>query len=93
MRHVPEGQLRRLVDEPFAVADAVSEHVGHCPRCAMRREQIAEDAAAATARAMTNPKLTRRPLPKRCGNWADDGIVREIELLWPGCWRGAVVSR
>ncbi len=49
MRHVPEGQLRRLVDEPFAVADAVSEHVGHCPRCAMRREQIAEDAAAATA--------------------------------------------
>ena len=52
-----------------------------------------QDVPAATARAMIRPKLTRRPPPNRCGSWADWGTVREMALLWPGCWSGGVVSR
>jgi hypothetical protein len=47
VRHVPDGVLRRLVDEPLAVADADAGHVGGCHRCAERREQIAADAGVA----------------------------------------------
>ena len=56
MRHVPDQRLRRLVDEPFAVADAELTHVDACLRCGLRREQIAEDAAGAVA-------LLARPQP------------------------------
>jgi hypothetical protein len=56
VRHVPETRLRRLVDEPFAIADAELTHVDGCLRCGLRREQIAEDAAGAVA-------LLSRPQP------------------------------
>lgn len=45
MRHVPDGMLRRLIDEPFAVADRDARHVERCTRCRARRQQFAEDAA------------------------------------------------
>jgi hypothetical protein len=45
MRHVPEGTLRRLIDEPFAVADRDARHVEGCERCRARSQRIAEDAA------------------------------------------------
>jgi len=56
VRHVPEGKLRRLIDEPFAVADADANHVVGCERCRLLRQRIAEDAAAASA-------LLARPQP------------------------------
>lgn len=49
MRHAPEATLRRLVDEPFAVADSDADHVTNCVRCGLRREEIAQDAARAAA--------------------------------------------
>ncbi len=45
MRHVPDGTLRRLIDEPFAVADRDARHVAGCERCRARSQRIAEDAA------------------------------------------------
>ena len=45
MRHVPDGTLRRLIDEPFAVADRDARHVEGCGRCRARSQRIAEDAA------------------------------------------------
>jgi hypothetical protein len=45
MRHVPDGTLRRLIDEPFAVADSDARHVEGCERCRERSQRIAEDAA------------------------------------------------
>jgi hypothetical protein len=47
VRHVPEGTLRRLVDEPLAVADAEAAHASSCGRCVARRERIAGDAQCA----------------------------------------------
>lgn len=47
MRHVPDGQLRRLVDEPFAVPDGAAAHLSRCRRCTRRSEEVARDAAAA----------------------------------------------
>ncbi len=44
MRHVPDGTLRRLIDEPFAVADRDARHVEGCARCRARSQRIAEDA-------------------------------------------------
>ena len=56
MRHVPDGTLRRLVDEPLAVADGDAHHLAHCDRCRMRFELVANDAAMASA-------LVSRPQP------------------------------
>ena len=47
MRHVLDGTLRRLIDEPFAIADRDIRHVEGCARCTARLERFIGDAAAA----------------------------------------------
>ena len=47
MRHVRDGVLRRLVDEPFAVTDRDIDHVEHCGRCQARRVEVLADAGMA----------------------------------------------
>jgi hypothetical protein len=47
VRHVPDGTLRRLRDEPFAVRDREVHHVASCARCRARRDVVASDASAA----------------------------------------------
>jgi hypothetical protein len=49
MRHLTEGTLRRLVDEPAGVADAEREHASSCPECLSRLAATQHDAAAAGA--------------------------------------------
>ena len=56
MRHIPDGVLRRLDDEPLAVPDRVTAHVADCERCAARREQIAHDTERA-AQLLAVPQL------------------------------------
>jgi hypothetical protein len=73
VRHVPDGVLRRLEDEPLSVPDRVAEHVAECADCAARRAEIADDAERA-ARWLSTPHLTpdvdvawaqfRRELPR-----------------------------
>jgi hypothetical protein len=65
MRHIPDGTLRRLVDEPLAVADADVAHIGRCARCTAHRDRIAGDAAV-TARLLTRPQ----PVPDLDDAWA-----------------------
>jgi len=81
VRHVPDGVLRRLVDEPLAVPDRVTEHVTSCQLCSARRARIAADAELA-ARLLSTPKLVpdaelawarcRRELDRRRDEGADD---------------------
>jgi hypothetical protein len=47
MRHVSDGALRQLVDDPLAVPDAARHHLGQCDRCQSRSAQIGRDAARA----------------------------------------------
>lgn len=47
MHHVPDGILRRLIDEPLAVADQDAEHVRRCRRCQLHRELVIQDARMA----------------------------------------------
>lgn len=47
MRHVPDGVLRRFVDEPSTVPDAFVEHLEGCERCQAQRHRMAEDAREA----------------------------------------------
>ena len=46
-RHVPDGKLRRLLDEPLAVPDRDVAHAESCGRCRRRLQAIAHDAASA----------------------------------------------
>src|SRR5579864_4043951 len=56
VRHISDGVLRRLDDEPLAVPDRVTEHVAGCERCSARRAEIAVDAESA-AQLLTAPQL------------------------------------
>lgn len=56
MRHIPDGVLRRLDDEPLAVPDRVTEHAAGCGRCSVRRARIALDTEFA-ARRFSAPQL------------------------------------
>jgi len=79
VRHIPDGVLRRLDDEPLAVPDRVAEHVADCARCSARRSEIACDAEQAV-RLLSAPRLVpdtdiawvrlRRELERRSGRRA-----------------------
>jgi len=55
VRHLPEGTLRRLYDEPYAVEDAARSHYRSCQRCQHRFRAVAEDARHAQATMATTP--------------------------------------
>jgi hypothetical protein len=56
VRHIPDGVLRRLDDEPLAVPDRVTDHVAGCERCSARRAEIARDTERA-AQLFSGPQL------------------------------------
>jgi hypothetical protein len=56
VRHVPDGVLRRLDDEPLAIPDRVTDHVAGCETCSTRRAQVADDTERA-ARLLSAPRL------------------------------------
>src|ERR1700758_3103041 len=56
VRHIPDGVLRRLDDEPLAVPDRVSDHVAGCGRCSTRHAEIADDTERA-ARLFSSAQL------------------------------------
>jgi hypothetical protein len=45
--HVPDGTLRRFIDEPLAVADREVRHLATCVRCEARRDRISSNATFA----------------------------------------------
>ena len=47
MRHLSDGALRRLYDEPAAIPAAARRHYATCVRCRGRFEEIAANARAA----------------------------------------------
>ncbi|HEX3490871.1 MAG TPA: hypothetical protein VHU92_16100 [Streptosporangiaceae bacterium] len=57
MRHISDGVLRRLQEEPYAVPDAAGRHLETCGRCRASSGQIAEDAALAS-RMLAVPPVT-----------------------------------
>ncbi len=56
MRHIPDGVLRRLDDEPLAVPDRVTDHLAGCGRCSARRAEIAHDTERAV-QLLSGPQL------------------------------------
>ena len=57
MRHPTEGVLRRLLDEPAAVADADRQHVTGCAQCLAELVAVRQDAALVDA-ALMSPNVT-----------------------------------
>jgi len=84
VRHVPDGMLRRLDDEPLAVPDRVTDHVAGCERCRTRRARIVHDTEHA-ARLFSTPQL----VPDDELAWA--GLRRELHRAPEGgaerAWR------
>lgn len=66
MGHAPDGVLRRLHDEPFALPDATFDHITRCRRCSDRRDRIAAEAAR-VGRLLAAPQ----PVPDVDRAWAD----------------------
>jgi hypothetical protein len=94
MRHPAEGTLRRLLDEPFAVALRDRTHIASCARCQARLAAVESDARTAAA-VMAVPTLDpdvsaalaaarqRSPLPAR-GAPAGSGVLADmVERLRP----------
>jgi hypothetical protein len=48
MRHLDEGTLRRLYDEPLAVGATQRDHYATCALCQERAVAVAADARAAS---------------------------------------------
>lgn len=62
-RHPDRGELRRMLDEPSEVPEAVGSHVESCPACQRARDVLAAQAAAAAA-ALSVPLAEKvDPLP------------------------------
>ena len=49
MKHLPDGTLRRLVDEPLAITDSQSTHLNACKSCGARFTRIESDAHRVSA--------------------------------------------
>jgi hypothetical protein len=93
MRHVSDGVLRRLVDEPGSIADRDAEHASVCRRCRARQHRIATDSAFAQ-RALGGPQL----LPNVDAAWSRlaatpiSARVARTEGATPRSWRVAGIS-
>ena len=72
MRHIPDGVLRRLDDEPLAVPDRVTDHLASCERCSARHAEITHDTERA-AELVSAPQL----VPDMDIAWAR--LRRELE--------------
>jgi hypothetical protein len=72
VRHIPDGVLRRLDDEPLAVPDRVTDHLASCGRCSARRAGIAHDTES-VAKLFSAPQL----VPDTDIAWAR--LERELE--------------
>ncbi len=59
MRHLSDGILRRLIDEPFAVPISERVHVDTCLSCKGRLDQIAHDARAVSEILGSLPRVNR----------------------------------
>jgi hypothetical protein len=55
VRHLSEGTLRRLYDEPYAVEDTARSHYRSCQRCQRRFRAVADDARHAQATMAATP--------------------------------------
>ena len=100
MAHVPEGVLRRLIDEPFMVADRHVRHVEGCARCARRAAKVAADAEGAASLLQVPPGLgdpergwARRPPAPRTGAAPGHlGRHRRLAVARPSLGTGVLVG-
>jgi hypothetical protein len=72
VRHIPDGVLRRVDDEPLAVPDRVTDHLAGCGHCSTRRAEIAGDTDHA-AQLFSAPQ----PVPDLDMAWAR--LQRELD--------------
>lgn len=88
MRHVPDGTLRRLEDEPFAVAERDIRHIESCERCRSRAESVRRDGQFALQRfspvALPSPDAGWRQLVAK---EADTNSGRSMHIPSRRHWR------
>ncbi len=94
MRHLADGVLRRMVDDPLAIPDPVQRHYAACTRCRQRGGAIAA-ATQATAELLRLPELSLLSAPaltdlrvrlaaqgRHAPSWYH-GLAARLQLAWP----------
>lgn len=82
MRHLTDGTLRRIYDEPLAMAASEQAHYDECPGCKARFELVAADARA-IGRLVALPDFESQP---RQAMALLSLRIREEEALRPVRW-------
>jgi hypothetical protein len=63
MRHLTDGTLRRMVDEPLAISARVRDHYSACPRCRSKFEEIDSNARETARLLSTSSDVQVDPRP------------------------------
>lgn len=91
MRHLSDGALRRLYDEPYALDEETRAHYNDCAECQARFAAVADDARhAMTALAVAG--VTVDPTDALARVRAQASPARPRVLRLPGGWRRPLVG-
>lgn len=89
MRHLSDGALRRLYDEPYALDEETRAHYNDCPECQARFAAVADDARHAMT-AMAVPGVTVDPAGALARVRSQASPARPAIVRLPGRWRPLV---
>jgi hypothetical protein len=91
VRHLSDGSLRRLYDEPYALDEETRAHYNDCADCQARFAAVADDARHAMT-LMAVPGATVDPASALARVRAQAGPTRSRVLRVPGGWRRPLVG-
>ena len=91
MRHLTDGALRRLYDEPYALDEETRAHYSDCADCQARFTAVADDARHAMA-AMAVPGATVDPAGALARMRAQASPTRPRAARLPFGWRRPLVA-
>jgi hypothetical protein len=91
VRHLSDGSLRRLYDEPYALDEGTRAHYKDCPDCQARFTAVADDARRALA-LMAVPGVTVDPAGALARVRARANPAPSRLMVFRGSWRRPVMS-
>jgi hypothetical protein len=91
VRHLSDGSLRRLYDEPYALDEETRAHYNDCPDCQSRFTAVADDARRTLA-LMAVPGVTVDPAGAMARVRARANPTPSRLMVFRGSWRRPVVG-
>ncbi|HEY4026999.1 MAG TPA: hypothetical protein VGO86_11265 [Candidatus Dormibacteraeota bacterium] len=91
MRHLSDGSLRRLYDEPYALDEEARAHYNDCPDCQTRFTAVADDARRTLA-LMAVPGVTVDPAGALARVKARANPMPSRLMVFRGSWRRPAIG-